>query len=81
MKWINIKDRLPKKGETVLLILGTIKNIHTGYYFDEIENECNYSYHVRGFQHSCENCELDIEDPNFDITHWMPLPKLPKKYN
>ena len=67
-KWISTKDRLPSPHERVLLLrtTGKIRKMIVGFYAND-----NFWY--------------DIDDlwdsPLMNITHWMPLPKLPKQEN
>jgi len=64
-EWISVKDRLPEKNEIV------------GYVFD---GTIRFDVYYPGFCGSFES----VNDFGFfvsekNITHWMPLPELPKE--
>ena len=65
-KWISVKERLPRDGETVLV-------------FDQIEQISTMTYCIDGMYG--KSWEDDYEQAiNLDwITHWMPLPEVPKE--
>jgi hypothetical protein len=65
MKWINVKDELPSNYQTVLTY-GSPN--YGGYHI----RQCSYSDGIFRFSDS-EREHKGI------ITHWMPLPKPPKK--
>ena len=66
MKWISVKERLPKVGERVLLFSGVLQN--ELYEFDECEGK-HYWYRE----------ELDSAIFIKDNDYWMPLPEPPKE--
>lgn len=61
-RWIPVSERLPKKGKYVLLWSEDSPGVFTGVYFCE-------RFIVNGFWGKVED---------LSITHWMPLPELPK---
>ncbi len=77
MKWINVEDKLPKESETVWAINKDTRFIMLGC----IVYEDGWLWaESKGIIYCEDNnivaeCELDDE---YDITHWQPLPKLPK---
>ena len=66
-QWISVNDRLPPAAETVLFtgtsLVGERFRAQTGYY--------NLGVWV------AEN--IGIVNATFTVTHWMPLPELPKE--
>jgi len=90
MKWISIKDRLPRDDECdictkLLVVIRTIGGPLPEGYYELIE--------LATFRPACEPNSDDYWPGNtaywefdgneqstpFDVTHWMPLPKLPKE--
>lgn len=65
-KWISVKTRLPKPGETVLVWFG-------GSEFPSIDKAWLRQRAWRNW-----NWHRDIQIYDWIITHWMPLPKPPK---
>ena len=63
MKWISVKDKLPKVSKRVLVC------DNYGWIFTASYNWYDPDYK---WEHS------DGEEPGCQITHWMPLPKPPK---
>lgn len=66
LRWISVKDRLPKDGETVL-VFDQIEKI-TAFTFakDSVYGKCWYDDYEQGI--------------NLDwVSHWMPLPEAPKE--
>jgi hypothetical protein len=64
-RWIPCSERLPQKGKYVLLWSEDSPGVFTGVYFCE-------RFIVNGFWGKVED---------LSITHWMPLPELPKEEN
>ena len=67
-KWISVEERLPEDEEYVLC-----------WYKDEFGDE--WSTVGLKIQWGC-GWDLDIDDGsgrNFTVTHWMPLPSMPKE--
>jgi len=64
MEWISVKDDAPKIGEIVLII-----SLNRGVVADFLE--CIEGDIL---------CFFNDPHPNYDrtVTHWMPLPELPK---
>lgn len=73
MQWISVKDKLPKDYQAVLAY-GIVQ--HYSAPFNRCIVECWY-------EHDCFviNQEIRNEDDNevLDVTHWMPIPELPKE--
>lgn len=67
MKWISVKERLPKVGEIVLLFSGVLQN--ELYEFDEYEGKRYW-------------CREELESAVFikESDYWMPLPEPPTAY-
>lgn len=63
MNWIKIEEKLPQDLENVLFT--DKKHVYKGFTNCHFWGECNYWFS------DTEHC---IED----VTHWMPLPPLPK---
>lgn len=73
MKWTKFIDQYPPQGVDVLVTDG--KSIGAGY----IEHYGPYdekNFHLHGSGFSGYEWEWDWSN-NKDLTHWMPLPKLP----
>ena len=69
--WISIKERLPEFQKEVLVTDG--KEIAIAYRW-ELSNENGFCWSVAG----CGGWDFDLPFPEFEITHWMDLPELPK---
>lgn len=74
MEWISVKDRLPDKEQECLVIAnritGYISGTHNVYdVYKVIFNSVDYSSLAESDYYEIYASE---------ITHWMPLPKLPK---
>jgi Protein of unknown function (DUF551) len=69
MKWISVKDRLPKESLEDFILFTDGKVVLFGSYFDgnSYEDECLWKPAI-GWIHK-----------NADITHWMPLPEPPEE--
>lgn len=64
-EWISVKDRLPEKGEDVLVF---------GYWHEKWQPlMCYLSPHRNG-----EWFTTVAGQQVYEVTHWMPLPELPK---
>lgn len=78
MEWISVKDRLPDKYSHVIIatskhIGGDKTFVHAGHYFTDVDkNDC---WSILGAQTSNQ---LRKDDAKL-VTHWMSLPKKPKK--
>lgn len=72
-EWINVEDRLPDHNEIVLVFdeIGSVISMAKFRQFDEPINfddqDCWYVMNI-------DNLEID-----YQVTHWMPLPKPPEK--
>lgn len=83
MEWISVKDRLPKKdGKYLCVYEGFIvgcKHIEVLSYSKNLYKVDEYDFASfkgeRGFY--SYNSEWGYINKN-DVTHWMPLPELPK---
>jgi len=65
MEWISVKDRLPENEESIIIFDG--REVFSGIY-------------INGYfrNHDCEGLAFGpLENKN--VSHWMPLPKPPKK--
>jgi hypothetical protein len=69
MEWIDVKKRLPEKGERVLgygkAECGTCDE-------SPMVRECRLSYRYEYFEFGEYDCP-------FVVSHWMPLPDCPKE--
>lgn len=73
MNWINIKDQKPEIEKAYLITDGKI--IITAFLCWISDNVDDYTWiPAGGSGYDWEWDEIDIEN----ITHWMPLPELPK---
>ena len=70
-KWINIKETLPMFNEDVLVTDN--KRLDIGYYIKSSEL---HNYSECDFQHWVTRQRI-LNSNN--ITHWMPLPNIPKE--
>lgn len=71
MKWISVKDKLPKLNEFVLATDGKYFWVATRYASDEEEIGKPF---LTSYICTCCNMECD-----FEATHWMPLPEPPEE--
>ena len=80
-EWISVKDRLPKKDGEYLCITGA-KHYRLLYFAGNLYEVDKYEfYDKRKAKNKSGFYYLDNEWGYVewdDITHWMPLPKLPK---
>lgn len=80
--WIDVKDRLPEKGQYVLIrqkySLGEYEEITAGYYHvGEWRKERPYFYYAAMSDYGDMVRVKSICPGNEYVTHWMPMPKLP----
>lgn len=79
MEWIDVNERLPNELDTVwmynvytnFIALGAHVFVGDGYVWSKSNN---LIYEEDGLIFS--ECEIDDD---YEITHWIPLPELPKK--
>lgn len=71
IEWVNIKDRLPGRREKVLFVCGF--NIQKGVFMPEYITENGDFENI--FRGDDQGFYITAADT---ITHWMPLPELPK---
>ena len=80
MNWISVKNRLPEECLNVLVFIQDANKIGIAiaYYFDD-----NWWGWISDFK---SEPGIEIFDDNYrgftrskNVTHWMPLPELPKK--
>lgn len=76
-KWISVKDRMPKSGDTVL-VLWDDRYLYNG---NEIHNRriqtaicCNEDFDTK-----CFVADDTYYTEVINVTHWMPLPQPPEK--
>lgn len=69
-KWISVKDRLPDREQSVLLLCKN-KAMFTGCHFLDYNNESRWRIHT-----ALNSTKLLNRGR---VTHWMPLPKPPKE--
>ena len=70
MSWISVDDKVPETSDDVLCLV----------YIEEygIENHCFVGfYEDKGWFHSY-NMTNDFSKTPIQVSHWMPLPKLPE---
>ena len=72
MKWIDIKDKLPKDCENVLVYMPILDSCTVAYLIYSPEKQPIH-YAIVDFDEYEQSIDLN------DISHWMPLPKLPNK--
>lgn len=87
MEWISVKERLPDEEEDVLVLVRYIE--HYGKHKEKrnisrvvfvgwrVDDEWATVY-CHGFQY-LETESKNFPDEELEVTHWMPLPKLPNK--
>jgi len=63
MKWRNVKDKLPKEDELGVLIYGKLEVGH---------------FYAMAMWYKGKFIDVDNPGQRKNITHWMPLPHLPK---
>ena len=78
-KWINVKDRLPDSYEKVLARLDHWSGVDTYLaFYDPKRGWCDCGgYFEDGTNNDGE--PLTYETAGVNVTHWMPLPKLPEE--
>lgn len=64
--WISVKDKLPENDDLVLTFYYNMRSINK-----------KIGYHI-GFYNG-EYWQESTEYTQIDVTHWMPLPQLPKE--
>jgi len=74
MKWISVKDKLPQKYQRVLVTDGKQICLHYKQSFINWQDERGHDLYC-----SCTENKDKCEFREGDITHWMPLPELPKE--
>lgn len=67
-RWISVKDRLPEEGQHVLTYVK----------FPEFAGFCAWECHMTNVR-ICDGWVEDVTTSRGVITHWMPLPELPKE--
>ena len=76
MEWISVKDRLPPNTDDVIVTDGYDMGV---LFYKPSEEKWVYGYGL------LEAYNYDggatIEPETQDITHWMPLPEIPKETN
>lgn len=70
MEWISVKDQLPDLNSWVLSTDGKCVAF-THFLYNDYSEENYWQYFTSG----CGCCDTDMPD----VSHWMPLPKLPKE--
>lgn len=87
MEWINVKDRLPDEEQDVLILIREIE-----FYGKHLDRRCIHRWVHTGwrvdgewattycFGHKYVDDEIK-ERCEIKVTHWMPLPELPKNEN
>lgn len=69
-KWISVKDRLPKEKTFCSTFIVTLYSHYKDKSFVQ-------PLHYIGGEWF-EMCYEEPLDPEYEVTHWMPLPELPK---
>ena len=64
MQWISVKDKLPPKNVEVL-VYSTVNGVRQDHYIQTLPNGTLEFYG-------------DRDEYEWNVTHWMPLPKPPK---
>ena len=73
-KWISVKDKLPEKGDYNDYLITDGKHCYVGYYRHDADAWDNSALGwIQGI-----SADTD-ETYDINITHWMPLPELPKE--
>ena len=88
-EWISVKDRLPEENEAVNIVW---MNTEPESYYEHIKGKPFvstgvyfrgkwywWSSVVQDWLAEYGNCEADEMDKAIIVTHWMPLPELPKE--
>jgi len=72
-EWISVKERLPESPEkgSLPVIIASYSSMRKIYHIGYVEFQKNYFY-------DRYNEKIVIDDPYWQITHWMPLPEPPK---
>lgn len=69
MRWISVKDELPKDNIRVLVFDETFKKIIIASYSQELKDKDNFGWHD-----DCECCGHMVE-----VNFWLPLPLPPSE--
>jgi len=86
MEWINVNDNLPKEDETVWMCNAEKQYVWLGcltYHGHPSDEDSGWLWAVTNGTVWVENGEIVSEcelDDDYDVTHWMSLPKLPSKH-
>lgn len=65
MKWVSVKDRLPKEDEWILIASSILKYFEMGVFLDSGNGTQTFKDPDRGY----------FIYPS--VSHWMPLPEIP----
>jgi hypothetical protein len=69
MEWIDVKDRLPEKEESVV--------VHC-YHRGDKSSYMEIAYYNESVKDWLMDCLSELEDYGFEVTHWMPIPTPPQ---
>lgn len=79
MRWISVKDRLPELDQDVLVYA---KGKEDGFLdCTHIVISQRYTFHIFEWDKGVEEWQAPWPyfNRNYEVTHWMPLPELPKE--
>ena len=68
-EWISVKNKMPKCGELVLIYVANLNDGKGAYVLDKcrkVDGKKEWEFYNK--------CNAD-----FDVTHWMPIPKKARK--
>ena len=78
MEWISVEDRIPPDLDEVMFTFIMYGNKFTGQDNDIIQRDIVCGHLDHGIWHVCYLfISIPLSD-NIKVTHWMPLPELPK---
>lgn len=78
MRWISVQERLPETSGRYLIYETCERKIHTLLAYDWPYPCCDVNIAYFNFPNHWHYSSRSDQEPN-KITHWMPLPELPKE--
>lgn len=77
--WVSVKDRLPDKRGNYLVVRKSHAYIGISHFLTNLRDNCQFEYEGEPNEPGFYNGDGEGDWVERDITHWMPLPDLPKE--
>ena len=78
-KWISVKDRLPDKRGNYLVVHKSYAYVGISHFLTNLRDNGQFEYEGEPNEPGFYNGDGEGDWVERDITHWMPLPDLPKE--